>query len=133
MANSRSIEALKGTWDHVADENIDEFMKEMGIGMAMRVMAKGIKPRIIISENNGKWTLRSENTPKKMLIEFIPDAEFDETTPDGREVKTIIRFKNGAWEHTTHDKSGKEWTATRYVNDEGQQQIVRNLSFRIIT
>ncbi|CAF3397192.1 unnamed protein product [Rotaria socialis] len=123
MANSRSIEALKGTWDHVADENMDEFMKELGVGMAMRVLAKGIKPRIMISENNGKWTLRSESTLKKKSVEFIPDVEFDDTTPDGREVKTIIRFKNGAWEHTTHEKSGKEWTATRYVNDEGQQQV----------
>ncbi|CAF3685304.1 unnamed protein product [Rotaria sp. Silwood1] len=102
---------------------MDAFMKEIGVGTAMRMMAKGIKPRIVISEDRGKWMLRSENTLKKISLEFTPNVEFDETTPDGREVKTIVRFKDGAWEHTTRDKHGKEWIATRYVNDEGQQQI----------
>lgn len=62
-------------------------MKEMGVGMAMRMMAKNIKPRIVISEKDGQWTLRSENAMKKMSLEFTPNVELDETTPDGREVK----------------------------------------------
>lgn len=62
-------------------------MKEMGVGMAMRMMAKNIKPRIVISEKDGQWTLRSENAMKKMSLEFTPNVELDEITPDGREVK----------------------------------------------
>ncbi len=58
--------------------------------MAMRMMAKGMKPRLVISENGDKWTVRSENTLKTMSIEFIPGVEFDETTPDGREVKVYL-------------------------------------------
>ncbi|CAF1222654.1 unnamed protein product [Rotaria sordida] len=58
MANDKSVEALKGTWDHVNDENMDAFMKEIGIGAAMRMMAKGIKPRIVISENNEDFDIR---------------------------------------------------------------------------
>ncbi|CAF1418366.1 unnamed protein product [Rotaria sordida] len=123
MAGSNSVEALKGTWDYVKDENMDAFMKEIGVGMAARMMAKGIKPRLVISENGGKWTLRSESTLKTNTIEFTPDVEFDDKTADGREIKTIVRFKNGTWEHTTRDKHGKEWIATRYINDQGQQQL----------
>jgi fatty acid-binding protein 3 len=62
-------------------------MKEIGVGMATRMLAKGLKPRIIISEDNGKWTVRSESTLKTVTVEFTPGVEFDETTPDGREVK----------------------------------------------
>jgi hypothetical protein len=69
---------------------MDAFMKEIGVGMAVRMMAKGMKPRIVISENGGKWSLRSDNSLKKISIEFIPDVEFDETTPDGREVKVYL-------------------------------------------
>ena len=58
--------------------------------MAMRVMAKGIKPRLVISENGGKWTLRSESTLKTTSLEFTPDVEFDDTTADGREVKVYL-------------------------------------------
>ncbi len=62
-------------------------MKEIGVGMAMRMMAKGLKPRLVISENGGKWTLRSETSLKTMSLEFMPNVEFDDTTADGREVK----------------------------------------------
>ncbi len=65
-------------------------MKEIGVGMAARMMAKGMKPRLVISENGGKWTLRSESSLKTMSLEFTPDVEFDDTTADGREVKVCL-------------------------------------------
>jgi fatty acid-binding protein 3 len=61
-------------------------MKEIGVGFALRMAAKGLKPRIIISEDNGKWTIRSETTIKTVVLDFTPGVEFNETTPDGREV-----------------------------------------------
>ncbi|CAF3847615.1 unnamed protein product [Adineta steineri] len=123
MTHGKSVEALKGTWDYVGDENMDAFMKKIGVGMAMRLIVKGIKPRVVISENDGKWTLRSENAVKTISFEFTPNVESDETTPDGREVKTIVQFKGDKWEQTTRDKHGKEWVSTRYVDDQGQQQF----------
>jgi fatty acid-binding protein 3 len=62
-------------------------MKELGVGWALRMTAKGVKPRIIISETDGKWTLRTESVIKTLSYEFTPGVEFDETTADGREVK----------------------------------------------
>ena len=67
-------------------------MKELGVGMMLRMTAKGIKPRLIISENNGKWTLRSESVIKNIECEFTPGVEFDETTADGRQLKVILFF-----------------------------------------
>ncbi len=61
-------------------------MKEIGVGMATRMIAKGLKPSITISENNGKWAIKSESTLKTVNLEFTPGEQFDETTPDGREV-----------------------------------------------
>ncbi len=69
---------------------MDAFMKEIGVGMAMRMMAKGMKPHIVISENGGKWTLRAETTLKTKSLEFTPGVEFDDTTVDGREVKVLL-------------------------------------------
>ena len=62
-------------------------MKEIGVGMMVRMAARGIKPRLVITEQNGKWTLRSESSIKTVVCEFTPGVEFDETTPDGRQVK----------------------------------------------
>jgi fatty acid-binding protein 3 len=62
-------------------------MKELGVGWTMRLAAKGLKPRLTISENGDKWTVRSESTIKTMSYDFTPGVEFNETTADGREVK----------------------------------------------
>ena len=57
--------------------------------MMARMVAKGLKPRLIISENDGKWTFRTETTLKAMTVEFTPNVEFEEITGDGRELKVI--------------------------------------------
>ncbi len=61
-------------------------MKEIGVGYVMRMAAKAVNPRIIISENGGKWTVRAETKIKTVTLNFTPGVTFDETTPDGREV-----------------------------------------------
>lgn len=68
---------------------MDEYLKELGVGMMARMMAKGMKPRVVIIEKDGKWTLRTETTLRTMVIEFTPNVEYEETTPDGRQLKVI--------------------------------------------
>ncbi|CAF0850675.1 unnamed protein product [Adineta steineri] len=122
MASS-GIQGLKGTWDYVDGEHFDEYMKELGVGFATRMAAKGIKSRLVISENNGKWTVRSETSLKTASYDFTPGVEFDETTPDGREVKSTIKFEGNKWVHTTIDKDGKKSVVTRHIDDKDQQMI----------
>jgi len=123
MAATSGIEKLKGTWEYVDGEHFDDYMKEIGVGFALRQSAKLIKPKLVISENGGRWTLKSESTLKSGSYEFTPGVEFDETRLDGENVKSTINFENDKWVHTMRDKSGKEATVTRYVDNEGQQQI----------
>ena len=95
------IRTLIGAWDYVSDvdrfernpsllqvdgDNFDEFMKELGVGMMMRMAAKGVKPRLVIAANGEKWSIRSESTFKTVGYDFTPGVEFNETTPDGREL-----------------------------------------------
>ncbi|CAF0852680.1 unnamed protein product [Adineta steineri] len=122
MASS-GVEGLKGTWDYVDGENFDSYMKEIGVGFATRQVAKGIKPRLVFSEADGKWTVRSESSLKTTSYDFTPGVEFDETTPDGREVKSTINFEGNKWVHTTIDKSGKKSVVTRHIDDKDQQMI----------
>jgi fatty acid-binding protein 3 len=68
---------------------MDEYLKELGVGMMARMMAKGMKPRVVIIEKDGNWTLRTETTIRTMVIEFTPNVEYEETTPDGRQLKVI--------------------------------------------
>ncbi|CAF0850711.1 unnamed protein product [Adineta steineri] len=122
MASS-GVEGLKGTWDYVDGENFDSYMKEIGVGFATRQLAKGIKPRLVISEADGKWTVRSESSLKTVSYDFTPGVEFNETTPDGREVTSTINFEGNKWVHTSVDKSGKKSVVTRHIDDKDQQMI----------
>jgi hypothetical protein len=78
--------------EQVAEENFDEILGEMGMGWIMRMAAKAVRPRVVISESGGKWSIKSETPFKTISLDFIPGISFDETTPDGREVKVTIIF-----------------------------------------
>ena len=69
---------------------MDDYLKELGIGLMGRMVAKTVKPRLVITEKDGKWTLRTETTFKTMVIEFIPNVEYEEMTGDGRELKVTF-------------------------------------------
>ncbi|UJR30119.1 hypothetical protein I4U23_017660 [Adineta vaga] len=123
MAASSGIVKLQGTWEYVDGERFDDYLKEIGIGFGLRQSAKLIKPKLIISQNGDQWTLKSESTLKSASYDFTPGIEFDENRLDGEIVKSTIEFQNDKWVHTMRDKNGKESTVTRWVDDQGQQQI----------
>lgn len=64
-------------------------MKEIGVSWAMRMAAKAVKPRLIISSNGDKWNLKLEGTLKTVSIDFTPGVPFEETTLDGREATVL--------------------------------------------
>ncbi|CAF0790990.1 unnamed protein product [Adineta steineri] len=123
MSATSGIEKLQGTWEYVDGERFDDYMKEIGVGFALRQSAKLVKPKLIISQNGDRWGLKSESSLKSASYEFTPGTEFDETRLDGENIKSTIRFENDKWVHTMRDKNGKESTVTRWVDDQGQQQI----------
>ncbi|CAF1455051.1 unnamed protein product [Rotaria magnacalcarata] len=124
MTHNNSIEALFGTWDYVDGDNMDEYLKELGIGMMGRMMAKQVKSRLIITETDDKSALRTETTFKTTVLEFTPGVECNETTADRREFKGIIQFDDGKWIQTMHDKNGKLSMITRWIDEKYQKQII---------
>ncbi|CAF2853983.1 unnamed protein product [Rotaria sp. Silwood2] len=124
MTMSNNIERLKGTWDYVNGDNNDEYLKELGVGMMERMMAKGLKPQLIISEKDGKWTLCTKTIFKTITLEFTPDVEYEETTPDGRQIKGIVRFEDGKWIQKMRNQTNKESMITRWVDTNDQLRIM---------
>lgn len=42
----------------------------------------------------------------------------------------MVNFiNNDQWEHRTKDSHGNEWSATRFVNDQGLQQLVIDIFY----
>merc|ERR1719419_469648 len=48
-----------------------------------------------ISEEGGVWTIKTSTTLKNMELQFKLNEEFEETTADGRDVKSIVTFEDG--------------------------------------
>merc|ERR1712055_322634 len=79
---------LAGKWKLESTDNFDNFMKAVGVGMVMRKMGGAAKPSQEISINGDTWTIKTISTFKNTEITFQLGVEFDETTADGRKMKT---------------------------------------------
>ncbi|XP_077455573.1 fatty acid binding protein 4b [Stigmatopora argus] len=111
------VEQFVGTWKLTASDNFDEYMKALGVGFATRQMGNVVKPNLVFSvDDAGLVTMRSESTFKTKEIKFKLNEEFDESTADDRQAKTIITLENGklvqkqAWD-------GKSTTLEREIQD----------------
>ncbi|XP_044530636.1 fatty acid-binding protein 5-like [Gracilinanus agilis] len=107
---------LLGKWCLTETKGFDEYMKELGVGMALRKMAGMAKPDVYISENGDTITVKTESTIKTTQFSCKLGEKFEETTVDGRKTQTICSVENGALiQHQSWD--GKESTITRKVED----------------
>ncbi|XP_015593286.1 fatty acid-binding protein, muscle isoform X1 [Cephus cinctus] len=73
-----------------SSENFDELMKSLGVGLVTRKMGASVNPVIELTESDDVYTLKTSSTFKNSEIKFKLGEEFDEETPDGRKVKSVI-------------------------------------------
>lgn len=60
------------------------------MGLVVRKMGNAASPVIELTQNGDEYTLTSQSTFKNTTITFKLGEEFEEETPDGRKVKTVI-------------------------------------------
>ena len=49
---------------------------------------------IMITKEVDIWTIKTSTTLNTTELKFKLDEKFDETTPEGRDVETIVKFEN---------------------------------------
>jgi len=96
--------SLIATWKfETQDAHWDEYMKHIGVGLATRTVAAKLKPSFTVAEDGGTWKLLTASTFKNTEVAFQPGVEFDETTADGRDVKSTIVFEGEKMIHSQKD------------------------------
>ncbi|XP_053251749.1 myelin P2 protein-like [Podarcis raffonei] len=105
-----------GSWKLVSSENFDDYMKELGVGLATRKLGSLAKPKVIISMKGDEVTIRTESTFKNTQITFKLGQEFQETTADDRKTKTVVTLEKGALVQM-QKWNGKESTIRRKLVD----------------
>nr|XP_037858542.1 fatty acid-binding protein 5-like [Chlorocebus sabaeus] len=111
-----TVQQLEGRWRLVESKGFDEYMKELGVGIALRNMGATAKPDCIITSDGENFTIKPETTLKTTQFSCTLGEKFEETTADGRKTQTVCNFTDGALvQHQEWD--GKESTITRKLKD----------------
>merc|ERR1712098_278728 len=95
LPKHNTMDAFKGTFERTSADQYDEFLKALDVSFLLRKAATVSTPVMEISEDAGTWTIKTSTTLKTMELKFKLDEEFDETTPDGREVSAKVPLEDG--------------------------------------
>ncbi|NXN06770.1 FABPH protein, partial [Indicator maculatus] len=87
-----------------------------GVGFATRQVAAFTKPTTIIQLDGDKVTIKTQSTFKNTEISFKLGEEFDETTADDRQVKSLVKLEGGKLTHV-QKWDGKETSLVRELKD----------------
>ena len=81
-----------GKYDRVSAEKYDDFLKELGVNMLLRKAATASSPvfEVTYDGDSETWNFKTSTVLKSMELKFKLNEEFDEKTPDGREVKAKV-------------------------------------------
>ncbi|XP_069699006.1 fatty acid-binding protein, muscle isoform X1 [Periplaneta americana] len=98
-------------------DKFDEYMKALGVGLVTRKMGNTVSPVVELTKNGDEFCLTSQSTFKNTAINFKLGQEFDQETPDGRKVKSVITQDGSKLVEV--QKGDKETTIIRdFSNDE---------------
>jgi len=109
--------AFVGKFKLVSQENFDEYLKAIGVGMAKRALARAATPTVDYSMNGDEMTVTTTGM-RDTSITFKIGVEKDEETADGRKVKSVFSVEDGklvqreSWD-------GKVATISREVDSNG--------------
>eukprot|EP00088_Acartia_fossae_P068013 TRINITY_DN8548_c0_g2_i1.p1 TRINITY_DN8548_c0_g2~~TRINITY_DN8548_c0_g2_i1.p1 ORF type:complete len:138 (+),score=52.49 TRINITY_DN8548_c0_g2_i1:103-516(+) len=84
------MDSFKGKYERTSAENYEDLLKALDVNFLLRKAATVSTPVMEVSEEGGVWTIKTSTTLKSMELKFEVGKEFDETTPDGREVTSIV-------------------------------------------
>ncbi|XP_048196407.1 fatty acid-binding protein 5-like [Perognathus longimembris pacificus] len=110
------LKQLEGRWRLVDSQGFDEYMKEIGVGLAPRKMGAMAKPNCVITCDGNKVDIKTESILKTTQFSCVLGEQFEETTADVWKTQTVCNFTDGALvQHQAWD--WKESTITRKLKD----------------
>ncbi|XP_024052951.2 fatty acid-binding protein, adipocyte-like [Terrapene carolina triunguis] len=105
-----------GIWKFVSSEKFEDYMKELGVGLATRTLGSLAKPTVTISTDGDVITIKTKSTFKSTEVSFKLGEEFEETTADDRKTKSIVTLEEGSLTQV-QKWDGKETTIKRKLAD----------------
>merc|ERR1712063_108969 len=113
--------------ERVAAEKYEEFLKALDVNFLLRKAATVPTPVMEITEDAGTWTIKTSTTLKTMELKFKIGEEFEESTPDGREVTALVTHEGNKL--TTVQKAKKDGQkSTKSVREFNGDELVYTMT-----
>uniref|UniRef100_A0A3B5MBS9 Cellular retinoic acid-binding protein 1 n=1 Tax=Xiphophorus couchianus TaxID=32473 RepID=A0A3B5MBS9_9TELE len=110
------VEAFCATWKLVESKNFDEYMEAIGIPFATRQVGNVTKTTVMISADEDTVMLKTLSTFRNTECVAKLGEEFDEITPDDRQVKSTFTMEGDKLVHT-QKWDGKETRLIREIKN----------------
>jgi len=85
-----SDDLFLGKFERTSAEKYDEFLSALGVNFLLRKAATASTPIMEVTKEGDVYTIKTSTVLKSMELKFKLGEEFEETTPDGRDVTAIV-------------------------------------------
>ena len=116
-----STELVPGKYQFIKSENLEKFMRGLGVGYIVRKLANQCRPLVTISQyGNDVWTMETESVIVTTEIKFEMGQQFEEITADGRKVMSTLTVTapNTVHHEMLGTGGGKDSFCTREFTEE---------------
>lgn len=107
-----------------------------GVGFFTRQIGNAVTPTVFLEKNGDKYKLTTESTFKTSVIEFELGKEFDETTLDDRNVKSVVTLEGNKLIHKQGGSNPstiiREFTPTEMVATMTVGNVVCTRKYRAV-
>lgn len=86
-------------------------------------MGNAVSPVVDLAKDGDEYVLTSNSTFKHVETKFKDGVEFDQETPDGRKVKSVIKVDGNSLHEVQKDADGKETTIDRTFTDDEVKMV----------
>merc|ERR1712179_66350 len=123
-----AMETFKGKYTRTSEEKYEDFLKLLNLGYLLRKAATVSDPVMDVTEAAGVWSIVSSTTLKSMELKFKLNEEFEESTADGRDVRTVVIFEDGKIVAVQTAKNPKHKTTKLVYEMNGQNELINTMT-----
>merc|ERR1711993_143480 len=93
-------EKYLGKYTRTSAEKYEEFLKELDVSWPLRKLALASTPvlEVTYDADSKMFNFKTSTIAKSMELKFKLDEEFEESTPDGRQVKAKVTLNGDTFE-----------------------------------
>ncbi|VDI46749.1 Hypothetical predicted protein [Mytilus galloprovincialis] len=131
MALAEIGSSIAGTWILVKNENLDDYLKEIGVNFVLRKIAAAASSTMIISVEGDQVRIITKG-PKDSDHSFKLGEEVESNDPQDNPMKATVNWEDGKLITTAKPTEGSKAKATRVERRIEGDQLIMDVSVNAV-